>query len=122
MARGVVAGIAKALGQVNPDPVSTPVAFPPFGTSRNLRHPRTITVTVPRLRVRMYAETDQPIVTEWTEGTAFAVSGWIIGENVEGNPIWWLTERGEPSGQRWRVWSGGTTLAGHGVLDLPVAP
>jgi hypothetical protein len=85
------------------DPATLPDAFPPFGTSRNLRDSRTVTITVPRLRVRTYAETHQPIVAERTEGFAFDIDDWIIGRSVEGNPVWWRTGRGVPSEPRGHV-------------------
>lgn len=77
-------------------------------------------VTVPLLRARRYAETTQPIVAEWPRGHRFWVSGWIVGQAVEGNAIWWLTGQGKATDRRWRVWSGGTDLAFKDILDLPV--
>ncbi|MGB3328307.1 MAG: hypothetical protein WBA46_05080 [Thermomicrobiales bacterium] len=121
VARGVVAAIADVAGATDAVPEPLPmIAFPPFGTIRDLRDPRTVTVTVPMLRARRWAETTQPILAEWPKGHRFAVRGWIIGERVEGNPLWWLTGAGKASDRRWRVWSGGTDCAGLAALALPV--
>ena len=122
VARGVVNAIADVMAggaPTAPDPLPN-VAFPPFGTTRELREPRTVTVTVPMLRARRWAETTQPILAEWPKGHRFSVSGWIVGERVDGNPVWWLTGQGKASDRRWRVWSGGTDCAGTDVLALPV--
>jgi len=121
VARGIVLGIAEVdEGSVN-DPIDGPLPSPsPFGTHRDLKESRLARVTVPLLRARQYADTTQPILAEWPRGHSFWVSGWIIGEMVDGNAVWWLTGRGKPTDRRWRVWSGGTDLAGKDVLDLPV--
>ncbi|HWK79266.1 MAG TPA: hypothetical protein VNP95_00795 [Thermomicrobiales bacterium] len=125
VARGVVNAIAEVGADRNapvavaPDPLPG-VAFPPFGTTRALREPRMVTVVVPMLRARRWAETSQPILAEWPKGYRFSVRGWIAGEAVEGNPIWWLTGQGKASDRRWRVWSGGTDCSGAAVLALPV--
>ncbi|HEU0163755.1 MAG TPA: hypothetical protein VFQ54_01850 [Thermomicrobiales bacterium] len=95
--------------------------FPPPETTRDLRESRQVVVTVPLLRARRSADTTQPIVAEWPRGHRFWVRGWIIGETVEQNPVWWLTGKGKPTDRRWRVWSGGTSIAGRDVLALPVA-
>jgi poly(3-hydroxyalkanoate) synthetase len=113
VAEGVVAGIAEAL----PD-VATPV-FPPFGTSGELAHARSVRITASTLRIRKFAETGQEVIATLVAGSEFPVSGWIIGENVEGNPVWWITGRGERNASRWRMWSGGTDLSGAEVLALP---
>ncbi|MGC4191316.1 MAG: hypothetical protein QM589_09135 [Thermomicrobiales bacterium] len=121
VARGVVSAIAEVNGitPAMPDPLPV-VSWPPFGTTRDLREPRTVSVVVPMLRVRRWAETSQPILAEWPKGHRFAVRGWIVGEAVDGNPVWWLTGQGKASDRRWRVWSGGTDCAGTDVLTLPV--
>lgn len=36
----------------------------------------------------------------------------MIGEAVEGNPVWWITGDGVDEDSSWRIWSGGTDLAG----------
>lgn len=117
VARGVVLGIADVDGSVSIDPDD---AVLPFGMHRDLRESRLMRVTVPLLRARRYAETTQPIVAEWPRGHRFWVSGWIVGQAVEGNAIWWLTGQGKATDRRWRVWSGGTDLAFKDILDLPV--
>jgi hypothetical protein len=113
VAAGVVAGIAA----VTPEPP----AFPAFGVSGELKEPRMVTVTVPSLRLRAYAETSQEVTAELARGSVFPVSGWIIGEHVAGNPVWWLTGPDLQARPRWRMWSGGTDLAGAAILALPRA-
>lgn len=121
VARGVVLGIDEIAGGPLPAPVPDPDdTLPPFGTMRDLEDSRTVRVTVPVLRARLYAETSQPILAEWPRGHRFSARGWIIGERIEGNPVWWVTGSGKETDRRWRVWSGGTDLAGRDVLDLPV--
>jgi len=123
VARGVTAAIAEVRGDAPgiPDPRPLPtVSFPPFGTVRDLREPRSVTVVVPMLRARLWAETSQPILAEWPKGHRFSVRGWVAGEAVDGNPIWWLTGQGRSSDRQWRVWSGGTDCSGADVLALPV--
>ena len=118
VARGVAAGIAAAdIGSAIVP--ATASAFPPFGTRRDLVSTRRLAVTVPLLRARRWAETTQPILAEWPKGHRFWARGWIIGEAVEGNPVWWLTGSGKTTDRQWRVWSGGTDIAGADVLVLP---
>jgi N-acetylmuramoyl-L-alanine amidase len=112
VAQGVVDGIAAAWDAPAP-------AWPPFGTHRDLATPRLVTITVPMLRARQFAETGQPVLARLAAGTEIPVSGWIIGEVVEGNPVWWLVGSGDGAHPRWRLWSGGTTLAGLDALTLP---
>ena len=124
VARGIVLAIAEvddgSVSDPDDGPRPQPLPFPfPFGTHRDLVESRLARVTVPLLRARRYAETTQPILAEWPRGHRFWVSGWIIGETVEGNPVWWLTGQGKATDRRWRVWSGGTELAGRDVLELP---
>jgi len=120
VAAGVVAGIGavpdsdSGSGQ-EPD-------YPPFGTSRELAESRLARVTVPALHVRKYAEADQDLIATLALGSAFPVCGWIIGEAVEGNPVWWITGEQGQAEARWRMWSGGTDLAAGAVLALPVQP
>lgn len=114
VAAGVVAGLAEALSDV-----AAPV-FPPFGTSGELAGARSVRIVASNLRIRKFAETGQEVIATLAVGSEFPVSGWIIGENVEGNPVWWITGRGERNAARWRMWSGGTDLAGAEVLALPV--
>lgn len=107
VAAGVVAGLA---GIDGPSPESP--SGPAFGEIGRFPGPQVITVTAEALRVRKWAETGQPIVAEWPAGTQFWASGWVIGEAVEGNPVWWITGDGIDDDRRWRVWSGGTDRAG----------
>lgn len=120
VAAGVVAGIEAVPGSDSgsggdPD-------YPPFGTARDLAQSRLARVTVPSLHVRKYAEADQDLIVTLALGSAFPVCGWIIGEAVEGNPVWWITGEQGQEDARWRMWSGGTDLAGAAVLTLPVRP
>lgn len=119
VARGVVDGLHAVFGAVAV-PARDAAPFPPFATIGTLREPRLATVTVDALNVRQWAELDQPIRAVWIRGRQFWVRGWVIGTNVEGNPVWWITGRGAKSDVLWRVWSGGTDLAGRDVLALPV--
>ena len=113
VAEGVVDGTADSLPEL-----AAPV-FPPFGSSGELTRGRSVRVTASTLRIRKYAETDQEVIASLAAGSEFPVSGWIIGENVEGNPVWWIVGRGDRHAPRWRMWSGGTDLAGADVLKLP---
>lgn len=112
VAQGVVEGIAR--GRLAEAPV-----FPPFGTTKELVAARLATVTADALHARQWAETAQPIRGVWRTGVRFWVRGWVIGEAVEGNPVWWVTGKGSKTDLRWRVWTGGTDLAGAEVLALP---
>ena len=113
VARGVVAGLAgDGMGG------STP-AFPSFGTQRELREARLVHVTVDALHARQWAETSQPVRGVWERGRRFWVRGWVIGEEVAGNPVWWITGKKQKTDLRWRVWTGGTDLAGAAALALP---
>lgn len=115
LARGVAGGLG---GLPEAAPVRMPV-FPPFGTVVRLREPRLTTVTVEALNARQWAELDQPIRGVWKRGRQFWVRGWVIGTAVEGNPVWWITGKGQRTDLQWRVWSGGTDLAGMEALALP---
>lgn len=115
VAEGVVTGIARSVGL---EPAQGPV-YPVFGTIGMLRAPRLTTVTVDALNARQWAELGQPIRGTWKEGRRFWTRGWTIGEAVQGNPVWWITGKGQKSDLQWRVWSGGTDLAGTDVLALP---
>jgi hypothetical protein len=80
-----------------------------------------VTVTADALNARTWAETDQPIRGVWKTGVRFWARGWVIGESVESNPVWWITGKGHHADLQWRVWSGGTDVAGAEVLKLAVA-
>lgn len=115
VAAGVVAGIGVVAGDgAGPNPT-----YPPFGTVGELAAPRRARVTVPSLNVRAYAESGQELIATLAQGSEFPVSGWVIGEAVAGNPVWWITGQAGQVGARWRMWSGGTDLAGREVLALP---
>lgn len=118
VAAGVVAGIDLVQAGAKPQPQAPP-DYPPFGTSRELVAPRTITVTAPKLRARRYAETSQPVRVEFAKGSTFPVRAWIVGESIEENPVWWILGDGAQPDIGWRVWSGGTDLQGPAILALP---
>ena len=120
-AKGVVNGINRVLAATAMPEISTPIAIdiPPFGTLVELAHPLLVTVTVDALHVRKWAETDQPIMRLLRAGNSFFARGWIVGETVAGNPLWWVMGRGDPTDLRWRVWSGGTDFGIDEMLDLP---
>jgi len=105
VAAGVVAGI---IGIDGPSPPPSPT----IGQKGTFPVPQVITVTAESLRVRTWAETTQPIVAEWPAGTQFWATGWVVGEEVDGNPVWWVTGDGTGDDRQWRVWSGGTDRAG----------
>lgn len=115
VAAGIVAGIAGATGEHH----GGAPAYPPFGTRGELATPRLARVTMPALHLRTYAEPGQDHIATLAEGSEYPVSGWIIGEAVAGNPVWWITGRAGQVDARWRMWSGGTDLAGRDVLALP---
>lgn len=116
----VAAGIVAAIGEAKDPGSGEGPGYPPFGTSGNLATPRLARVTVPALHVRKYAESGQELIATLAQGSEFPVCGWIIGEAVDGNPVWWITGQQGQDAARWRMWSGGTDLAGAGVLALPV--
>ena len=119
LAQGVVNGIARMTGATPRPLIKAEPAFPPFGTIRRLRESRLTTVTVDALNARQWADLDQPIRGVWQRDRRFWVRGWVIGHEVEGNPVWWITGKGQKSDLQWRVWTGGTDLAGREVLALP---
>lgn len=123
-AQGVVEGIARTwtpeiapMPPTMPAPVNAPT-FPPFGTTVALKEPRLTTVIASALNARQWAELNQPIRGVWKEGRRFWTRGWAIGDVVDGNPVWWITGKGHKSDLQWRVWSGGTDLAGADVMAL----
>lgn len=124
VAQGVVEGISRVLSpEMSPISIPTPEGegastFPPFGTVVTLKEPRLTTVTVDSLNARQWAELGQPIRGVWKEGRRFWTGGWVIGDAVEGNPVWWITGKNLKSDLQWRVWSGGTDLAGAAVMAL----
>lgn len=121
-AEGVVLGIQNALAGTNVVEFAKPVppTVPPFGTIVPLEKPRLVSVTVNALNVRKWAETSQPIMRVLARDNVFWVRSWIVGENVAGNPIWWIMGSGAKTDLLWRVWSGGTNLGVDEILALPV--
>lgn len=119
LARGVVNGIARMTGSTPQPLAKAEPIFPAFGTITTLREPRLTTVTADALNARQWADLAQPVRGVWHRDRRFWVRGWVIGHEVEGNPVWWITGKGQKSDLQWRVWSGGTDLAGREVLALP---
>lgn len=120
VAAGVVAGIERVLAStptlVHPDALAT---VPPFGHMVQLREPVLVTVNVRGLNARKWAETNQPIMRVLHAGNSFWARGWISGERVEGNPIWWVMGKNAKTDLQWRVWSGGTDYSVEAILALP---
>lgn len=117
-AQGVVNGIERVLGKSNVVPMTAP-KMPSFGTFTHLVTPVTVTVDVQALNVRKWAETDQPIMCVLHRGASFQAKGWIVGENVDGNSIWWVMGSDKETDLNWRVWSGGTDYTVERILSLP---
>lgn len=117
-AAGVVTGIANAL---KPDGAIAPAQppMPPFGTLTTLVRPVDVHVTVDGLNVRRWAQLDQRIMRVLYRGNSFSARGWIVGDSVEGNPLWWVMGTGAKSDLQWRVWSGGTNYSIEQILALP---
>lgn len=117
-AQGVVNGITAALGE-HDNIVALPTPeFPPFGTITHLARNLLVTVNVDVLNVRKWAELDQPIMRQLERGNTFFARSWIIGESVDGNPIWWIMGRGNQTDLNWRVWSGGTDKTVAEIMAL----
>lgn len=117
-AAGVLTGIERVLGNSTVINLPRP-QLPPFGTITRLTHPVLVKVTVDALNVRKWAETDQPIMQVLKRGNRFHARSWIVGEEVAGNPIWWIMGSGAKTDLQWRVWSGGTDHTVTQILDLP---
>ena len=119
-AQGVVHGVQRVLVESNVVSISSakPVGIPAFGTMVRLRQPLLVTVTVDALNARKWAETNQPIMRMLNAGNSFYARGWIVGETVEGNPLWWVMGRGLPTDLLWRVWSGGTDFGVDDILAM----
>lgn len=117
-ARGVVAGIERVLSSSNVARLPQPV-LPPFGTITHLTDPVLVTVNVNALNARKWAETDQPVMRVLNRHVSFWARGWIVGEQVEGNSVWWIMGRGAKTDLQWRVWSGGTDHSVAQIIALP---
>lgn len=117
-AQGVVAGIERVLGTSNVESLPQPI-LPPFGTITHLARSVLVNVPVDALNVRKWAEMDQPIMRVLYRDNNFYSRSWIVGEEVAGNPVWWIMGRGTKDDVRWRVWSGGTDRSVSQILDLP---
>ena len=117
-AQGVVNGIERVLAASNVVHFPTPT-LPPFGTIIRLARPILVNVNAQALNARKWAETDQQIMRVLHRGNSFWVRGWIVGERVDGNPIWWVMGTGAKTDLQWRVWSGGTDHTIEQILSLP---
>lgn len=120
-AAGVVAGIERVTGGSALSVIASPSspALPSFGTFIELATPILVNVTVDELNARKWAETNQPVMRVLRCGNSFYVRGWIVGERVAGNPLWWVMGKGSKTDLLWRVWSGGTNYSVSDVLVLP---
>lgn len=117
-AAGVVNGITNALGTGN-DIVIVQPNLPPFGTLTTLARPAEVRVTVDGLNVRRWAQLNQRIMRVLYRGNSFSARGWIVGDSVDGNPVWWVMGTGAKTDLQWRVWSGGTSFTTEQILALP---
>lgn len=117
-AAGVLAGIERVLGNSKVIDLPRP-KIPAFGTITQLTRGVLVNVTVDALNVRKWAETDQPIMRVLNRGNSFYARSWIVGEEVSGNPIWWIMGSGAKTDLLWRVWSGGTDQTVAQILNLP---
>ncbi|MCO5216166.1 MAG: hypothetical protein M9950_08435 [Thermomicrobiales bacterium] len=90
-----------------------------FGHITDLAAPILVNVTVDALNARKWAETDQPVMRVLRRGNSFYARGWVVGESVAGNPLWWVMGKGSSTDLLWRVWSGGTNYSVNDVLALP---
>ena len=121
VAKGVAEGIAKvqnASGVVQLPAQSGPV-LPPFGTITKLEHPVLVSVTASALNARKWGQLNQPVMRVLAKGNSFWANGWIVGDEVNGNAVWWIMGRGAKTDLSWRVWSGGTELGVNEILALP---
>ncbi len=120
-AAGVVAGIDRVLGGKSLSVIASPVSpvIPMFGQITDLAAPILVNVTVDALNARKWAETDQPVMRVLRRGNSFYARGWVVGESVAGNPLWWVMGKGSSTDLLWRVWSGGTKYSVNDVLALP---
>jgi len=84
---------------VAPAPPQAVAPTPPSPT-----YPRTVTVNVPVLFVRSEPKTSAPLTgsERLYAGNVFQTKGYIMGENVEGENRWWVSQYGN------YVWVGGT--------------
>lgn len=117
-AQGVVNGIERVLATSNMTVLPRP-SLPPFGTFTRLVNPVLVNVAVDALNARKWAELSQPIMRVLYRGNSFWAHGWIVGETVAGNPLWWVMGSGTKTDLLWRVWSGGTDHTVERMLALP---
>lgn len=120
-ARGVVEGIRQVLESSDVVDISKPVTpgMPPFGHIVRLAKPQLVSVTADALNARKWAETDQPVMRVLRRGNIFWARGWVVGQTVAGNPVWWVMGKGSASDLLWRVWSGGTNRSVAEIIAMP---
>lgn len=120
-AKGVVNGIERVLATDNVTTLSSPKTppVPQYGTITNLALPVLVNVTADALNARKWADTSQPVMRVLGVGNSFFARGWIVGESVEGNAVWWVMGKGQPTDLLWRVWSGGTDFTVPQIVALP---
>lgn len=120
-AKGVVLGIERLLASTDAIDLAKPITpeMPPFGYIARFAQPLLVTVRFPALNARKWAETNQPVMRVLRRGNSFWARGWVVGESVEGNPIWLVMGKGAATDLLWRVWSGGTS---HGMTEIMAAP
>ncbi len=120
-ADGVVLGMERLLEASNVVNLEKPITpeMPPFGHIVRFAQPLLVSVNVTALNARKWAETDQPVMRLLRQGNSFWARGWIVGESVAGNPIWFVMGKGGPNDLLWRVWSGGTSKGMAEILAMP---
>lgn len=120
VAMGVVNGIEQVLASDGVIAFAKSISpqVPPFGHLVRLASPVLVRVNVDALHARRWAETDQQIMRVLNRGNSFWARGWIVGETVGNNPIWWVMGKGAKTDLCWRVWSGGTNFDVAEILAL----
>lgn len=118
---GVVLGIQRVLQSGAATEFEKPVTsrMPNYGHIVWLERPITVAVTADALNARKWADTGSQIMRVLGKGNSFWARGYIVGENVAGNPIWWIMGGNTKTDLLWRVWSGGTNKAVEEILALP---
>lgn len=120
-AAGVVLGIQNVLQASNVVEFTKPQSadLPAHGTIVPLAKPQLVTVEADALNARKWADTKQPVMRLMRKGNAFWARAWIVGEPVDGNPVWWIMGSGTKQDLLWRVWSGGTNMSSANIVQLP---
>lgn len=106
-------GVRSTFGQEPPKLISVPPSeAPKYVTAEAARanppaapiYPKRVTVNVSQLNVRAQPTSQSPNAGSGrlNQGDVFEVTGWVYGENVQGESRWWKSSRGN------FVWVGGT--------------